>query len=84
MSYSLENAQNFNWSSVSGNLNSERVSHLETYLVGNKILDAGCGGGAFVEFLSQKGLEVTGVDKYNQFHVHFYLAKNKDLILFLY
>lgn len=67
MSYSLENAQNFNWSSVSGNLNSERVSHLETYLVGNKILDAGCGGGAFVEFLSQKGLEVTGVDKYDQF-----------------
>jgi SAM-dependent methyltransferase len=65
--YSLENAQKFNWSSVSGNLNPERISHLETYLVGKKILDAGCGGGAYVEYLSQKGLEVTGVDKYDQF-----------------
>jgi ubiquinone/menaquinone biosynthesis C-methylase UbiE len=65
--YSLENAQKFNWSSVSGNLNPERVSHLETYLVGEKILDAGCGGGAYVEFLSRKGLDVTGIDKHEQF-----------------
>ena len=65
--YSLENAKKFNWSSVSGNLNPERVSHLENYLVGTKILDAGCGGGAYVEFLAKKGLEVTGVDKYEQF-----------------
>ena len=65
--YSLENAQKFKWSSVTGNLNPERVSHLKTYLVGQKILDVGCGGGAYVEFLAQQGLEVTGVDKYNQF-----------------
>lgn len=65
--YSIENAQKFNWSSVTGNLNPERVSHLETYLVGNKILDAGCSAGAYVEFLAKKGLEVTGVDKYEQF-----------------
>ncbi len=65
--YSVENAEKFNWSSISGNLNPERVSHLEKYLVGKKILDAGCGGGAYVEFLSQKDLEVTGVDKYEQF-----------------
>ncbi len=65
--YSVENAEKFNWSSISGNLNPERVSHLEKYLVGKKILDAGCGGGAYVEFLSQQGLEVTGVDKYEQF-----------------
>lgn len=65
--YSIENAQKFKWSSVSGNLNPERVSHLETYLVGSKILDAGCAGGAYVEFLARKGLEVTGIDKYNQF-----------------
>lgn len=65
--YSIENAQKFNWSSVTGNLNPERVSHIETYLVGKKILDAGCSAGAYVEFLVQKGLEVTGVDKYEQF-----------------
>lgn len=65
--YSLENAQKFKWSSISGNLNPERVSHLETYLLGQKVLDAGCGGGAYVEFLSRKGLEVTGIDKYEEF-----------------
>jgi ubiquinone/menaquinone biosynthesis C-methylase UbiE len=65
--YSLENAKKFNWSSISGDLHAERVAHLENYIVGTKILDAGCGGGAFVEFLSQKGLEVTGVDKYEEF-----------------
>jgi SAM-dependent methyltransferase len=65
--YSLENAQKFNWSSISGNLNPERVSHLENYVVGKKLLDAGCGGGAYVEFLAQKGFEVTGVDKYEEF-----------------
>lgn len=65
--YSLENAQKFNWSSVSGDLNPERVSHLEKYLIGEKIFDAGCGGGAYVEFLAQKGLEVTGLDKHDQF-----------------
>ena len=65
--YSLENAQKFQWSSISGNLNSERVSHLKKYLVGNTILDAGCGGGAYVDFLSRQGLEVTGIDKYNDF-----------------
>ncbi|KAF3885779.1 class I SAM-dependent methyltransferase [Tolypothrix bouteillei] len=65
--YTIENAEKFNWSSVSGQLNPERVSHLDKYLIGKKILDAGCGGGAYVEFLSQKNLEVTGVDKYEHF-----------------
>ncbi|UIE38657.1 class I SAM-dependent methyltransferase [Leptodesmis sichuanensis] len=65
--YSLENAQKFNWSSISGNLNPERISHLENYVVGKRILDAGCGGGAYVEFLAQKGFEVTGIDKYEEF-----------------
>jgi ubiquinone/menaquinone biosynthesis C-methylase UbiE len=67
MVYSIENAQKFNWSSISGNLLSERVAHLEKYLVGQKILDAGCGGGAYVEFLSQREYEVTGIDKYDEF-----------------
>ena len=77
MNYSIENAQKFNWSSVSGNLNPERVSHLETYLVGNKILDAGCGGGAYVDFLAKKALEVTGVDKYEQFLA---VARERELL----
>ncbi len=67
MSYSLENAQKFKWSSVTGSLNPERVSHLENHLVGSTVLDAGCGGGAYVEFLSQQGLQVTGVEQHEQF-----------------
>ncbi len=43
------------------------MSHLENYLVGQKILDAGCGGGAFVDLLSRKGYDVTGVDLYEDF-----------------
>lgn len=66
--YTLENARKFNWSSVSGRLNHERVFYLENYIIGTKILDAGCGGGAYVEFLAnKKTLRVTGIDKYDQF-----------------
>lgn len=65
--YTLENAEKFKWSSVSGNLNAERVAHLEKYLTGEKILDAGCGGGAYVEFLSAKGFQATGIDKFDKF-----------------
>lgn len=65
--YTVENAEKFKWSSVSGNLNAERVAHLEKYLTGEKILDAGCGGGAYVEFLSAKGFRATGIDKFDKF-----------------
>lgn len=65
--YSLENARRFRWSSITGLLNSERVAHLDKYLVGRKILDAGCGGGGYVEFLAARGLEVTGVDFHPEF-----------------
>jgi SAM-dependent methyltransferase len=60
--YSLENAKKFKWSSVSGDLNPERISYLEKYIVGSRILDAGCGGGGYVDFLCRQGFHVTGVD----------------------
>ena len=65
--YSLANAKKFKWSSITGDLNPERVAHLKTYLVGDKILDAGCGGGGYVNYLTRQGLEVTGVDKFDEF-----------------
>ena len=63
----MQNAERFQWSSMSGKLNPERVNHLERYLCGHDILDAGCGGGAFVEFLSARGFRVTGVDYHEIF-----------------
>ncbi|MBD2114428.1 MULTISPECIES: class I SAM-dependent methyltransferase [Cyanophyceae] len=65
--YTIENALQFKWASVTGSLNPERVSHLKSYVIGKKILDVGCGGGAYVEFLSQQGFDITGVDKHKQF-----------------
>ena len=65
--YSLENAEKFNWSSVTGELISERISHLEKYLLGKRILDAGCAGGAYVEFLAKQGMNVTGIDIHRDF-----------------
>src|SRR2546422_861017 len=38
--YSIENARQFAWSSVTGQLNSERVSYLERDLRGKTIIDA--------------------------------------------
>ena len=65
--YSLDNAKRFEWSSITGDLNPERVAHLQKYLVGHKILDAGCGGGGYVDLLTSQGFDVTGVDKFSQF-----------------
>ncbi len=67
MGYSLENAQRFGWGSVTGSPSPERVSHLEKYLVGQRVLDAGCGGGAYAEFLTRKGFQVTGIDRHEAF-----------------
>jgi SAM-dependent methyltransferase len=67
MTYSLENAKRCGWSSIGGELNGVRVSHLDSFLVGERILEAGCGGGGYVDFLSRKGLEVVGVDRHDEF-----------------
>ena len=65
--YSLDNARRFAWSSVSGELNAERVSHLEKYAIGKTVLDAGCGGGAFVDFMCRLGFEASGIDLHDEF-----------------
>lgn len=65
--YSVANAEKFGWGSISGELNPERRAHLETHLIGPRVLDAGCGGGGFVDFLSETGFEAVGVDLHAQF-----------------
>jgi SAM-dependent methyltransferase len=65
--YSIDNAKKFDWSSISGDLNKERISFLNKYLIGTKVLDAGCGGGGYVDYLTSEGFDVIGVDKYYEF-----------------
>jgi ubiquinone/menaquinone biosynthesis C-methylase UbiE len=67
MEYSLDNAQEFAWSSVTGHLDRGRVSLLGKYLLGNRVLDAGCGGGAYVDWLARRGLEAVGIDRHQRF-----------------
>ena len=70
MSYSLENAESFGWSSVSGVLHPERLGHLERHVLGPRVLDAGCGGGGYVDWLARRGLETTGLDRFPEFLEH--------------
>ena len=65
--YSLENAARFGWSSLTGALDLGRTFLLKNHLCGQDILDAGCGGGAFVEHLAVQGLRVTGLDYHAMF-----------------
>ena len=65
--YSLENGKRFAWPSITGNLEAEWKRVLDEYVVGKTVLDAGCGGGGFVRYLSQKGLDAVGVDRHEEF-----------------
>lgn len=65
--YSLENALKFRWASITGELSKERMSHLDRYVVGHTVLDAGCAGGAYSEYLRSKGFDVLGVDRMPEF-----------------
>lgn len=65
--YSIQNAIEFGWSSIQDQLHPDRRSYLERYVIGDKILDAGCGGGGFVDFLAGRELDVTGIDRERAF-----------------
>ena len=65
--YSVENAKAFGWGSVGDNINPDRKAMLDQYVVGNRVLDAGCGGGGYVRYLSQCGYDAVGVDNQDQF-----------------
>src|SRR4030095_12163156 len=65
--YTLENAKLFGWDSVSGNLLPERVDLLKQYVAGRSVLDAGCGGGAVVDYLVGQGFPAVGMDKHAVF-----------------
>lgn len=66
--YSLESAVKFSWSSVTGALHPERVETLRRYLKGKRILDAGCGGGAYVQYLLEQNFDAYGAEKNELFY----------------
>ena len=65
--YSLQNAQEFGWNSLTGELLPERRWLLDTYVVGSTVLDAGCSGGGFVDYLCKRGFDATGLERHAMF-----------------
>jgi SAM-dependent methyltransferase len=65
--YSLQNAQEFGWNSLTGELLPERRWLLDTYVTGSTVLDAGCGGGGFVDYLCKRGFDATGLERHAMF-----------------
>lgn len=65
--YTVENAKAYGWGSISDNINPDRKAMLDRYVVGKRVLDAGCGGGGYVRYLSQCGYDAVGVDNQDQF-----------------
>lgn len=65
--YYLKNADQFGWGPKTAKLNPERVGLLEKYVVGEKVLDIGCGTGIYVDYLAKKGKKATGVDFVKEF-----------------
>lgn len=59
--YYLDTALSLGWGSDSKPDN-ERIKLLKKFIVGNKILDVGCGTGSYVAFLNSIGYECVGVD----------------------
>jgi len=73
--YTLENARKFKWSSITADLNPERVALLESSLTGANVLDVGCGGGGYVRFLKARGMQAAGVDLHQ---VYLDVAREND------
>lgn len=61
--YTVAKARELGWSSL-GSLAPYRLEHLDQYTVGRSVLDAGCGGGGYVDYLCRRGFEATGIDSH--------------------
>ena len=61
--YSVANAERFGWAGFAASpLPPERVAVLDGYVLGPRVLDAGCGSGVSVDHLARKGFDAVGVD----------------------
>lgn len=65
--YYLNNSTEFGWGEVNAKPDTERVQLLEKFISGKTVLDMGCGFGIYVDLLSKKGFDVTGLDLVGKF-----------------
>ncbi len=63
----LKNSPFLGWGTKESKLDPERCALLEKYLVGNKVLDVGCGSGIYVGFINSLGFESWGLDFVKEF-----------------
>ena len=62
----LKLADDFGWG-INTNLQQYKINELLPLVEGNNILDIGCGPGYFVDALTQKGFNATGIDIESKF-----------------
>lgn len=64
--YYMKTAQYLGWGE-DAKLDKERILLIDQFVLGKKILDVGCGFGLYVDFLSSKNFDATGVDFVSSF-----------------
>lgn len=65
--YYLKKSSFFGWGERGATLDSERVRLIDKFVIGEKILDVGCGTGVYVDYLVSKGFDAYGLDFVSQF-----------------
>ncbi len=65
-SYSRERAEELGWNSMTGDFHPERQATVDDNVIGPRVLDAGCGGGAWVGYLTEQGYDAYGVEYHRE------------------
>lgn len=58
----LRNALTFGWSSVTGNLEPDRIRVMDRFVEGCSVVDVGCGGGGYADYLESRGVRAVRFD----------------------
>ena len=60
--YSLEEALRFQWTSVTGALEADRLRVMEKFSSGRDVIDVGCAGGAYADYMEKLGYKAFRFD----------------------